>query len=677
MKTAVVGDIVSFQDTTWEVTACDGLTVTLFNVVDGTTRVIAAVLLVTDETFTGVGDPVPSLRDQRLLDALSEPKRRAAEFWYDHMYEVRYGIRPSDRALIDPPPPSGTVAQRLERKRQELAAKGLRVSMSTMWRRYQGFKTGVLGCADQRGLPGHVRGGSIDPRVLAVLDQARRRFTWTPTASKAQVIELAAHESARQQLPVLPRSTAYRELAKLDRGRFSFGPATSRQSQATSPDRGWGSSVALYPGQEVQLDSTPLDAWALLADGTKSRVDLAVAIDVATRTIGAAILRPQAAKTVDAVEMVNRAMMPLHRVPGWNDTMTIARAYLPSGALSSPARFDECAARRPLLDIRGVFVDRGRIFVGPTFVRAMEARGIHHRIASPGEPTAKPIVERVFATIGADFVGWMRGYKGNSVANRGRRSTIDAVWPIVLLQALLDEWIVTVYQCRRHAGLEHGLAPQMRVITPNDLYAALSAHMPGQIRVLDLDEWIGLLPLAKRAINRYGINLHHLRYLPRRDTRDEDRLRDLARTRSRRADGRWEIRYDPTNIMQLWVRDDAEHRWLECRWVHADLVVVPFGLDVLHALRAALDSADRPSQKQLAQRANDIHLRLFTGPNCTGAEDNPRAAAAARQNLTRQVMGLRPAAVSTDRGAPSPHRGEPPGQSRIEPIPAVDYSEEW
>ena len=45
-----------------------------------------------------------------------------------------------------------------------------------------------------------------------------------------------------------------------------------------------------------------------------------------------------------------------------------------------------------MIDIRGVFVDRGRIFVSTTFLRALEMRGIHHRIANPCEPTAKPRV---------------------------------------------------------------------------------------------------------------------------------------------------------------------------------------------------------------------------------------------------------------------------------------------
>ena len=92
-------------------------------------------------------------------------------------------------------------------------------------------------------------------------------------------------------------------LAALDRGEHTTGDATSRRSHANSPNRAFSKIVALYPGEEVQLDSTPLDAMALLPDGQPCRIDLAVSIDVATLSITAAILRPNACKTVDAIEL--------------------------------------------------------------------------------------------------------------------------------------------------------------------------------------------------------------------------------------------------------------------------------------------------------------------------------------------------------------------------------------
>ena len=58
------------------------------------------------------------------------------------------------------------------------------------------------------------------------------------------------------------RSSLYALLAALDRGEHTTGDATSRCSHANSPNRAFSKIVALYPGEEVQLDSTPLDAMA-------------------------------------------------------------------------------------------------------------------------------------------------------------------------------------------------------------------------------------------------------------------------------------------------------------------------------------------------------------------------------------------------------------------------------
>ena len=50
----------------------------------------------------------------------------------------------------------------------------------------------------------------------------------------------------------------------------------------------------------MQIDSTPIDVMVLLESGMPVRADLTLAVDVATRTITAAVLRPVGTKAVDA-----------------------------------------------------------------------------------------------------------------------------------------------------------------------------------------------------------------------------------------------------------------------------------------------------------------------------------------------------------------------------------------
>jgi hypothetical protein len=67
-------------------------------------------------------------------------------------------------------------------------------------------------------------------------------------------------------------------------------------------------------------------------DGSTGRVDLTVALDVATRTLCAAILRPIATKSVDAAVLLATGLTPLPMQPGWN------RGDEPRGGLPVPGR---------------------------------------------------------------------------------------------------------------------------------------------------------------------------------------------------------------------------------------------------------------------------------------------------------------------------------------------------
>ncbi len=636
-----VGDIIGFRESNWQIRDYDGLLLRLACLRDGVENVLPVGQLIADESFRPPRGTGRSVADQRLLDMLPDRRREDAELWSRHMREVK---------VADERPRAGghtTVEQRLAAKRDELARLGVQVSMSTMWRRYQGFiRAGTIGCADLRGMPGHVRTSQIDERVSSILTEVRATYTEKSTPSQKQVIEIAKHRLIESGIAVPSRSSAYELLRRLDRGEHTHGEARSRRSHATSPDRAFGKVCALFPGEEVQLDTTPLDAMVLMADGQTSRVDLAVAIDVATRSILAAILRPNACKSVDAIELVSRAMLPLELLPGWMEQMAIAKSYVGEKFLTKEQAAD-CLAEQPLIDVRGVVTDHGSIFISKTFLNAMEARGIQVVLAPPGAPTAKPIVERVFKTIGDDFVAYIPGYTGRSVAHRGKHPEREAVWPLNVLQSLLDEWVLTVYQRKPHDGLRLPGAPRIQH-SPNEIYRALSEVAPGKVSALTVDEWISLLPCEWRRINRYGVNFHKLLY-----DNKSDRFQRLRRSKSAntRQNGKWEVRYDPTNLLQIWLRDltyghDADGNtglidqgWIECRWVLADYASVPFGIDVLHAVVRGLGKRKITDQEVLA-RSEEIHRQLLAGPDCTnGRKPTKREQGAIRTNITRHQTG--------------------------------------
>ncbi|MGO9164286.1 MAG: integrase, partial [Streptosporangiaceae bacterium] len=90
----------------------------------------------------------------------------------------------------------------------------------------------------------------------------------------------------------------------------------------------FGSLPAAAPGEVVQIDSTPLDVLVLLDDGVPGRVELTGMIDVATRVVPAAVLRPTT-KSVDASVLLARALTPEPARPGWPEALQMAHSVLP------------------------------------------------------------------------------------------------------------------------------------------------------------------------------------------------------------------------------------------------------------------------------------------------------------------------------------------------------------
>ena len=152
---------------------------------------------------------------------------------------------------------------------------------------------------------------------------------------------------------------------------------------------------------------------------------------------------------------------------------------------------------------------------------------------------AKGTVERAFASVASLFARYVAGYTGRSVDRRGKNAGQDAVWSLVELQDLLDEWIVAHWQNRPHDGLRHPLTPGP-ALTPNEQYAALlevAGYVPAPLAAGD---YLELLPLTWRVINAYGIKISRRTY----DCQALNPYRGQASGIAAHK-GRWEVHYDP------------------------------------------------------------------------------------------------------------------------------------
>ena len=86
----------------------------------------------------------------------------------------------------------------------------------------------------------------------------------------------------------------------------------------------------------MQIDSTPLDVLVRLDDGVAGRVELTGMVDVATRTVTAAVLRPTT-KSVDASVLLARTVTPEPMRPGWPEALAMSAlgAAAPAAAATS------------------------------------------------------------------------------------------------------------------------------------------------------------------------------------------------------------------------------------------------------------------------------------------------------------------------------------------------------
>lgn len=92
------------------------------------------------------------------------------------------------------------------------------------------------------------------------------------------------------------RATFFRLLEADERGEFTFGSAKTRESLALRPHGTFGTRTALRPGELVEMDSTRIDIMMRIDEKTIGRPELTILLDVATRSILAAMLRPEGTK---------------------------------------------------------------------------------------------------------------------------------------------------------------------------------------------------------------------------------------------------------------------------------------------------------------------------------------------------------------------------------------------
>jgi hypothetical protein len=594
-----------------------------------------------------------------------------ARWWEGHILEVLTGRRPeaAPGTVVRPEydPAVTTLRQRELAKAAELEAAGRKVALATVQRLRLGYeRQGLRALVDGRAVRVASVAGRADPRVVEAVRQAigeeTNRSTGTVSRLQRKVRKILETQYGEQAPPMPSQRTFYRLVERLSAGRHTFGSARTRRSVARQPEGPFGTVVPARPGEWMQVDSTPLDVRVVLDNGLPDRVELTWLIDLATRTIPAAVLRPST-KSVDAALLLARALTPEPMRPGWADALKMSRSVLPHRRLTGIDERLERAAARPVIVPETIVCDHGMVYMSQTFRNACRAMGISVQPAHTGSPWEKGTVETSFSAVGSLFAQHVAGYAGNSVENRGQYAGRDAVWPMTELQELLDEWIVSVWQNRPHDGLRHPLMPG-RALTPNEAYAAL-VEVAGYAPVpLSEDDYIELLPATWRAVNSYGIKIGHRRY-------DCRALNPYRRQHSgvTAKKGLWEVHRDPYDVSRVWVRNHRDGSWILAPWTYLKGRPAPFGEQAWdHARQILARRGESPAtEAEIAWAVDELLDRAGRGP----ARDKQSRQDKRIAGRTRATAADTPDRTAPPAGEPGPAEEAGGGQEEAGPAAKV------
>ena len=488
------------------------------------------------------------------LAGLPPEAAEQARWWEAHIIEVVDGT-PPDAPAGTPPRPAYDVertslAEREQAKAAELSAPDRPVAASTVKHRRQRWQAeGLPGLVDKRVTRRRSPAGRADPAVAEAMEQAIAEATEESSRTATFIVwrtrQLLAERGQAGMEP--SRATMFRLFSRLSAGRHTTGSAATRRGLAGRPQRMFSQAYPAAPGELMEIDSTPLDVLVLLDDGVPGRVELTGMIDVATRTVPAAVLRPST-RSVDASVLLARALTPEPMRPGWPASLAMAHSALPYDRLLGIDERLRHAAARPVIVPDTIVIDHGSVFVSDNFRSSCRHLGISIQPAHLATGSDKPHIEKMFSSLGTLFCQFAAGYLGRSADRRGRRVEEQPLWSLMQMQDLLDEWLISVWQNRAHDGLRDPLHPQ-RTFSPNQKYAAL-IETAGYVPVpLSAEDYIELLPAVWRAVNAYGIKISHRTY-------DAEELNPIRQQKSgvTARKGLWEVHHDPYDVSRVFVR---------------------------------------------------------------------------------------------------------------------------
>ncbi|MEV5910531.1 transposase [Streptomyces chartreusis] len=587
-----------------------------------------------------------------LLEGVTPEERKNAGWWHRHMKELQTGLLPG-RTVPRPgyDPDSTTFEQRCKTKSAELAAAGHTFSARALDDRRRKWKAAdenpLVLLHDGRKTRTPDPGGRTDKRVIALMHEVTAglaRESGGRVGRAYEDVETLVRQRYRRELEdpreaerlLLPRSTFYTRMKELGLTEQLKQTTRRRSRRASKPPAPYTPTVALRPGQLVQIDTSPLKIKAIGDDGRAISAELTSAIDVASRSCIALMIVPvvtgdgapgqriggRATKAFDLVLLLAQCFAPLSMRPGW-DPLTAAReSALPYDKLcAADARFAEAVAARPVIHPRTIVIDQGSPYMSEHFKMVCSFLGIGLEYARKDTPTDKPLAEAFFHSIGDTFSQHVKGWTGRSFEQRGYGVERQRLYSINQLQAAAEEWVALDYQQQPHDGLRSPLYPGM-VLSPNKMYDHLVAGYGYRPRQLTAEDNRKLLVPAWVKVTDKGVQIENRTYRARGRTLWE--LQDLD-SGIAAMNGRWEVRYNPYYPDVAWLYDHRmAGRWIHVEFIHrhllADLPWTHYEWQAA-AEEHALGGGRREDEVAIALAVKKRHRRTRSGPTARQAAE--------------------------------------------------------
>ncbi|MGW6890339.1 Mu transposase C-terminal domain-containing protein [Streptomyces chartreusis] len=310
-------------------------------------------------------------------------------------------------------------------------------------------------------------------------------------------------------------------------------------------------------------------------------LELTAAIDVVSRSILAAVVRPKssgtksgngssrrggrATKSVDALLLLAEMCTPQPMRPHWSPRAAAQGSDLPYAQLVEADKRMQGAAARPVIIPEMIVMDNGKVFASRAFMDACAQLGISVRPACYRSPTHKAIIERTFRSIKTLFSQFLSGYAGKDPRQRGNNA--ERLWSVDQINDFLQQWIALGWQQRPHEALRNPFLPSMPPRTPNQVFTAhvaSSGYLP--VRLSDEDR-LRLLPTAWVRVTEKGIRFDHRTY----DSRALNGYRHTPSGWPGKGQ-RWPVRYHPHQPEKVWLEDRRNGIWVEADFVYQRLI---------------------------------------------------------------------------------------------------------